>query len=94
MGKDHQTLKTGFHHNRKDYQISNREHEVLSKTIRESTEKDLLGQICYELIRIRMNSAATADSLKSFRRSLDKIGFLLFLNIILLSVIVYFLFNQ
>ena len=85
---------SAFHHNRKDFQISNREHEVLSKTIKESTEKDLLGQICYELIRIRMNSAATADSLKGFRRSLDKIGFLLFLNMILLSVIVYFLLNR
>ena len=83
---------SAFHHNRKDFQITNREHEVLSKTIKESTEKELLGQICYELIRVRMNTAATAELLKGFHRSLDRIGFFLFLNMVLMSLICYSLF--
>ena len=83
---------SAFHHNRKDFHITNREHEVLSKTIKQSTEKELLGQICYELIRVRMNTAATAELLKGFHRSLDRIGFFLFLNMVLMSIICYSLF--
>ncbi len=64
MGNNNGISTSAFHHNRKDFQITNREHEVLSKTIKESTEKELLGQICYELIRVRMNTAATAELLK------------------------------
>ena len=92
MGKNNGISTSAFHHNRKDFQITNKEHKVLSKTIKESTEKELLGQICYELIRVRMNTAATAELLKSFHRSLDRIGFFLFLNMVLMSLICYSLF--